>query len=172
MNTNHQVISKSLDNRLNIWNTVAGTGSVGSTSVTLNTPRGVFVDKNLNLYVADAFNNRIQKFPPGQVSGITIAGSGATGTISLSVPGGVMLDADGYLFIVDGWNHRIIGSGPNGFRCIAACSGGGSTSTQLSFPLTLSFDSYGNIYVADQYNHRIQKFLLAINSCGKYNHMS
>ncbi|CAF3807836.1 unnamed protein product [Rotaria sp. Silwood1] len=165
MNNDHQVISKSLNTRLNIWNTVAGTGIVGSTSVTLNTPRGIFVDVNLNLYVADAFNNRIQKFPPGQSNGTTIAGSGAIGTISLSVPGGVILDADGYLFIVDGWNHRIVGSGPNGFRCIAACSGSGSTSTQLAFPLTLSFDSYGNIYVADQYNHRIQKFLLSTNSC-------
>ncbi|CAF0859705.1 unnamed protein product [Rotaria sordida] len=165
MDDKHQVISKSLNTRLNIWNTVAGTGTVGSTSVTLNTPRGIFVDVNLNLYVADAFNNRIQKFSSGQSNGMTIAGSGATGTISLSVPGGVILDADGYLFIVDGWNHRIVGSGPYGFRCIAACSGGGSTSTQLSYPLTLSFDSYGNIYVADQYNHRIQKFLLSTNSC-------
>jgi hypothetical protein len=163
----HEIVSKSLNTRLNVWNTVAGTGSGGSTSIMLNNPRGIFVDIYLNLYVADSGNNRIQQFPSGQLNGTTVA----TGTITLNYPTSVILDANGYFFIVDCNNHRIIGSGPNGFQCIAACSGGGPTSSQLNNPLTLSFDSYGNIFVTDQNNNRIQKFLLASNSCSKYNHM-
>ncbi|CAF4197112.1 unnamed protein product [Adineta steineri] len=162
MSAHHQVISKSLDTRLNVWSIVAGTGTANSTSVTLNGPWGIFVDINLNLYVADTLNNRIQKFASGQLNGITLA----TGAITLFNPTSVILDADGYIFITDNDNHRLIGSGPNGFRCIAACSGSpGSGSSQLYYPHTMSFDTYGNIFVTDQFNSRVQKFLLLPNSC-------
>ncbi|CAF0861197.1 unnamed protein product [Adineta steineri] len=161
MYASNKIVSQSLDNSLNIWSIVAGTGTAGATSLTLNSPRGIFVDNNLNLYVADGANNRIQKFLSGQLNGTTIP----TGTIALSWPTAVVLDADGYLFIVDYTNSRLIGSGPYGFRCIAACSGQGSQSNQLYNPEMLSFDSYGNIFVTDYNNNRIQKFLLITNSC-------
>ncbi|CAF4235292.1 unnamed protein product, partial [Adineta steineri] len=162
MGAYHQVVSKSLDTRLNVWSIVAGTGTAGSTSVTLNYPYGIFVDINLNLYVADTYNNRIQKFASGQLNGTTIA----TGAIVLAGPTSVIFDADGYIFITDCFNQRLIGSGPNGFRCIAACSGSaGSSSSQLFYPHTMSFDSYGDIFVVDQSNNRVQKFLLLPNSC-------
>ncbi|CAF0860523.1 unnamed protein product [Adineta steineri] len=161
MYASHKIISQSLNNSVNIWNLVAGTGTAAKTPPTLYNPRGIFVDNNLNLYVADSTNDRIQIFPSGQLNGTTIS----TGTIIINNPTAVVLDADGYVFIVDSSNHRLIGSNANGFRCIAACSGQGSQSYQLSNPLTLSFDSYGNIFVTDQTNSRIQKFLLITNSC-------
>ncbi|CAF2792673.1 unnamed protein product [Rotaria sp. Silwood2] len=157
----HQVVTKSLNSDSSMWIVAAGTDCSGSTSNTLNNPRGIFVDAELNLYVADCGNDRIQQFPSGQVTGITVAGSTATGTITLNCPSGVVLDGDGYFFIVDSYNHRIVGSGPNGFRCIVGCSAvAGSTSSQLSSPSDLKFDSYGNIFVTDQNNNRIQKFIL------------
>jgi len=171
MYNSHQIISKSLNTRLTVWSIIAGTGTAGTTPTTLYYPRGVFVDINLNLYVADYSNSRIQKFPSGQLNGTTVAGTGATGTIALDGPTAVILDADGYLFITDTWYHRLVGSDVNGFRCIAACSGQGSSFTQLSWPAGLSFDSYGNIFVADWGNSRIQKFFLANNSCGKNKYM-
>ncbi|CAF4269728.1 unnamed protein product, partial [Adineta steineri] len=144
------------------WNTVAGTGTAGATSTTLNLPCDIFVDNNLNLYVADTANNRIQKFASGQINGTTVP----TGTITLSKPTGVILDVDGYLFIVDQGNYRLIGSGPYGYRCIAACSGSyGSSSTQLNGPYSIRFDSYGNIFISDLFNNRIQKFFLVTNGC-------
>jgi len=165
----HQVLKKAINDDANTSIVIAGIGRSGSTSNMLNGPRGIFVDANFNLYVADCQNNRIQKFQSGQLNGVTIAGSGGTGTITLACPSGVVLDFDGYLFITDYYNNRIIGSGPNGFRCIAGCSGGsGSGSDQLSNPTSLSFDSYGNLFVADMANNRIQKFILATNSCGKF----
>ncbi|CAF1590599.1 unnamed protein product, partial [Adineta steineri] len=54
--SSNKVISQSLNTHLNIWNTVAGTGTAGSTPSTLNAPCDIFVDNNLNLYVADNFN--------------------------------------------------------------------------------------------------------------------
>jgi DNA-binding beta-propeller fold protein YncE len=161
----HQVVMKSRNNSTNTSTIVAGTGCPGLISNMLFNPYGIFVDIDLNLYVADYNNNRIQLFSGGQLSGTTIAGNGVS--ISLAYPTGITLDADGYLFIVDNSNNRIVGSGPNGFRCLVGCSGGGPASDELWGPQTLSFDSYGNMFVIDVGNDRIQKFLLATNSCGK-----
>jgi hypothetical protein len=167
----YRVVTKSLNSNSNTLNTVAGTGSAGNTVYMLNLPYGIFVDINLDLYVADSNNNRIQLFQSGQLNGTTVAGNGSLSiTITLKGPTGVVLDADGYLFIVDKSNNRIVGSGPNGFRCLVGCSGlAGSTSSKLSSPYTVSFDSFGNMFVADWGNSRIEKFYLMTNSCSKCN---
>jgi hypothetical protein len=170
MDAPHQVIKKSfnLTDQSSVVRIVAGNGTNASTPYTLSDPRGIFVDENLNLYVADAANHRIQLFLADQLNATTIAGAGALGTVALDYPMGVVLDADGYLFIVDTNNHRIVAAGPNGFRCIIGCSGSsGSASNQLLSPWSFSFDSYGNLFVADSGNSRIQKFILVTNSCGK-----
>ena len=170
MNLNNQVVMKSLNFDSNAVTVVAGTGSAGSASNTLNYPNGIFIDINVDLYVADYSNNRIQMFPAGQLNAITVAGNGLpNSTIILSGPTAVTLDANGYLFISDHLHHRIVRSGVNGLECMVGCSGtNGSQSDQLTNPMSLSFDSYGNLFVADYWNNRIQKFLLMTNSCGKY----
>jgi hypothetical protein len=40
----------------------------------LKEPKGIFVDIQFRLYVADFTNNRIQCFQPGQVNAKTVAG--------------------------------------------------------------------------------------------------
>jgi hypothetical protein len=163
--TIHQVAMTSLNSNSSLWIVAAGTDCSGSTSNQLDNPRGIFVDTNLNLYVADCGNDRVQKFLSGQLNAITVAGGSATGTITLNCPSGVILDGNGYLFISDSNNHRIVGSGSNGFRCIVGCSTvSGSSASQLSYPSDLKFDSYGNIYVTDEGNSRIQKFILIPNT--------
>ena len=170
MGSRHQVVTKSLDSVSDALTIVAGTGSIGSASNMLYKPRGIFVDTNFDLYVADCYNNRIQLFRSGQLLGITVAGQGsANTTIALTLPSDVVVDADKYLFIVDLGNNRIVRSGPNGFYCLVACNGNGSASNQLSFPWSLSFDSYGNMFVSDQLNNRIQQFMLMTNVCSKFN---
>ena len=169
LSDNHQVIRKSLNNSFNQVKIVAGTGVSGSTSFMLNWPHGIFVDTNLDLYVADRSNHRIQLFPFGRSDAITIAGNGSSpSTIDLNNPTAVILDANKYVFIVDHWSHRIVGSGPNGFRCLVGCNGSGSTANQLYNPRGISFDTYGNIFVVDTGNNRIQKFALITNSCSKF----
>ncbi|CAF0838920.1 unnamed protein product [Adineta steineri] len=163
----HKVIKYSVNGSANPATTIAGTGNAGLSSNMLYGPRGIFVDRNLSLYVADCNNNRIQFFYFDQSSGVTIVNSTEViGTTSLNYPSGITLDADGYLYITDCNNHRIVASGPNGFYCVVGCSGSGSTSYQLNQPSTLSFDSYGNLFVVDTNNERIQKFLLTTNLSG------
>ena len=165
----HQVLRKSLSDPASAPVIIAGTGCQGSASNMLSTPNGIFVTENLDLYVADWGNDRIQLFRSGELNGTTVAGSGSTGTISLWGPTDVALDADGYLFIVDKKNNRIVGSGPFGFRCLVGCRGfRGALSYQLNSPQSMRFDTGGNIFVTDQYNNRIQKFMLLNNPSGEW----
>ena len=166
----HKVVRKSLNDKLDPIQIIAGTGNAGSTSNMLSTPNGIFVDTNLDLYVADHMNNRIQLFHGGQLNGITVAGSGSLNiTIMLNRPTGIVLDGNGYLFIVDYWNNRIVRNDPNGFYCLFGCNGCGSAADLLHRPRSMAFDSFGNIYVVDDANYRIQKFHLISNSCSKLN---
>ena len=165
----HKVIKRSLNSSDNQLTAVAGTDCAGYQSHKLYYPRGIFVDIKFDLYVADTGNHRIQRFQPGQLNGITLAGSETPGTIQLRFPSAVMLDSDGYIFILDTNNFRIVGSGPFGFWCVIGCTGvSGSASNQLSYSQSMAFDSYGNIYVCDRNNQRIQKFLLSFNYCSKW----
>ncbi|CAF0825500.1 unnamed protein product [Adineta steineri] len=166
MNIRWQVVKRSLNDPVMASNRVAaGTGFQGSASNQLDGPRGIFVDVNLDLYVADFNNNRVQLFQAGESNGITVAGNTSLNpTITLRGPSGIILDTEKYLFIVDQFNHRIVGSGLNGFRCLVGCYGYGSQSNQLFRPASFSFDPYGNMFVIDTENHRIQKFLLMKDS--------
>jgi hypothetical protein len=164
----HRVMKHSLLADGNISTTVAGTGIGGSSSNELDNPHGIFVDINLDLYVADCGNNRVQLFKFGQINGTTVAGNiGALG-ITLNCPTAVYLDADKNLFIVDQGNNRIIRSNSNRFECVVGCSGvSGVASNQLNKPNTAAFDQYGNIFVVDTFNYRIQKFIFMSNASGK-----
>ncbi|CAF1640911.1 unnamed protein product, partial [Adineta ricciae] len=137
----HSVIKKNLNSPSTDEIVVAGINVRGSASNQLDSPAGIFVDVNFDLFVADYKNDRIQLFPFGQSNGITVAGwRSVYSTIELNGPSGITLDAAKYLFIVDSFNKRIVGEGPYGFRCIIECYGCG-------FPFSMSFDSFGNIFV-------------------------
>jgi hypothetical protein len=172
MSEHHRVVKRSLNDFVMTTVIVAGTGIKGSASNELSGPRGIFVDVNLDLYVADCNNHRIQLFQPEELNGTTVAGKESSyPTIILNCPSGISLDASKYLFIVDFDNHRIVGSGPNGFRCLVGCYGRGSQSNQLNNPFSFSFDRSGNMFVSDPSNNRIQKFIYLEKSCGKLNKM-
>ncbi|MDD9998867.1 MAG: hypothetical protein OXQ89_14085 [Rhodospirillaceae bacterium] len=105
-----------------IMDTVAGTGSAGfggdggpATEAALNRPSGVAVDAAGRVYVADAGNNRVRRFVPGEIIE-TIAGTGSAGfggdggpaeLAQLDDPFGVAVDAGGNVFVADADNHRI-----------------------------------------------------------------
>ena len=157
----HQVVTKSMSSVSDALTIVAGTGCSGSNQMQLDQAHGIFVDTNLDLYVADSANHRVQLFRSGELNGITMAGSGSINvTITLNYPSGIVLDGDTYLFIVDHDNNRIVRSSSNGFQCIVGCYGSGSASNQLSGASMMAFDSHGNIFVVDRWNSRIQKFIL------------
>ncbi|CAF1461160.1 unnamed protein product [Adineta steineri] len=165
-----QVVKRSFNDDVMASNRVAaGTGIRGSALDQLNGPMGIFVDINLDLYVADCENHQVQLFQLGNSNGITVAGrKSLKPTVTLSSPIGVILDAEKYLFIVELGYDRIVGSNVNGFRCLVGCYRSGSQSNQLSNPVRFSFDRSGNMFVTDMRNSRIQKFQYFADSCGKF----
>jgi len=137
----------------------------------LNNPDGVAVDRTGNLFIADAFNNRVRKVSP---SGIitTLAGGGTSPgdegpavNASLAQPHGLAVDAAGNLFIAEYQGHRIrkvsasgvittvAGTGKAGF----SGDGGPATSAQLSSPWAVAVDGGGNLFIADHGNVRVRK---------------
>ena len=164
LTSQHRVTKTSLSVTTSTTRVAAGTGTPGSGPSTLDSPRGIFVHTNLDLYVADCRNDRIQLFRSGQLSGTTVVDSNV-----IQCPSSVVLDGDGYLYITSSDEDRIIRYALNVSECIFGCgNGGGSSPNQLSDPRGMSFDTSGNILVADTGNGRIQKILLRSSSCGEY----
>ncbi len=147
--------------------TVAG-GNYQGTAANQISPYGVYVDAIGNIYVADAFNHRIQKFPSGSTSatnGTTVAGGNGAGSAAnqLNYPTGVFVDSLGNIYVADEFNNRIqkfpagSTSATNGIT-VAGGNGNGSNGDQLSNPRSVYVDRLGNIYIADEQNNRVQKW--------------
>src|SRR6266850_1646511 len=165
-----------------ILTTVAGNGSPtfagdggAATSASFNSPAGVALDANGNLYIADYRNQRIRKVAAATGIITTVAGNGtatfagdggAATSASLSGPYGVALDASGNLYIADYLNPRIrkVAAATGIITTVAgdgvfafAGDGGAATSASLSSPTGVALDASGNLYIADYGNQRIRK---------------
>ena len=144
----------------------AGTGSAGSSPALLSSPRGIFVDDTLTLYIADTNNHRIQRWTNNACTGVIVAGTGIAGSglDQLNTPVAVVVDTNNYMYITDQGNNRILRWAVGGCtgECIAACSNSGARNTpdRLWFARSLGFDSQGSLYVGDGGNNRVQKFAM------------
>ena len=86
-----------------------------ATAAAINTPHGVAIDGSDNLFIADTYNNRIQKVSTTDIIS-TIAGTGTGGyngdgiaatAANLHTPYGIASDASGNIYIADYFNNRI-----------------------------------------------------------------
>lgn len=161
--------------------TIAGVSTVGfsgdggkAINAMLNGPSGVVFDDKGNLFIADAYNNRVRKIAP---SGIitTIAGTGVSGfsgengpaiSASFRSPYGLLFDKAGGLYVSDCWNFCIRNIDSNGLiKTIAGqgevqgdnANGQAAPSALLGVVCGLAFDKYGHLYVGDSYNNRVYK---------------
>ncbi len=171
----------------NIIITIAGLGTAGysgddgeATNAKLNVPDRLFLDRFENLYIADAFNNRIRKVD--LISGIisTVCGNdtaefsgdgGPASSSQLYVPQGIITDTIDNKYIVDAGNNRIrfiniftnvistiAGSGPSGIGVVGDLGDGGpATNAQISNPSGLCIDKFFNLYISDYGNNKIRK---------------
>jgi sugar lactone lactonase YvrE len=170
-----------------VVSTIAGTALIGSSddgtngSAQFNSPSGITVDANGNLYVADSGNNTIRKVTPMGTNWVvtTIAGTngingnGSTdGTNSVARfygPSGITMDTLGNLYVADSANNTIRKVAPVGTNWVVTTIAGtaGSTGTSsadgtngsalFNSPYRITVDTSGNLYVADTYNHTIRK---------------
>jgi len=147
--------------------TLAGSGKVGSangtgTAATFNGPRGVAVDINKNVYVADANNNLIRKIDSTGVV-TTFAGTGSKGnasgsatTASFYYPSGVALDAAGNLYVADALNNLVRKIAADGTVSSLAGSGNLSITSPFNAPVSVAVNTAGNVFVANEYGNIVQ----------------
>jgi len=109
-----------------------------------------------NVYVADTWNDRIQKFTSDGVF-ITKWGKEGSGDGEFRWPAGVAVDASGNVYVADTKNHRIQKFTSDGIF-IAKWGSKGTGKGEFFHPTGVAVDASGNAYVADSGNHRIQKF--------------
>ena len=162
-----------------IITTIAGIGSGGfsgdggpATTAQLQNPQGLAIDASGNLFIADAFNNRVREVSTAGIIS-TVAGTGTAGfsgdggpaaNAQLSAPVGLALDPSGNLLIADTGNNRVRKVSANGTITTLAGNGvpgfagdlGAAASAQLSSPYGLSVDASGNVFIADSANSRIR----------------
>lgn len=177
---NHRI--RRIDAGTGFIDTVAGTGTAGfsgdggpATVAQFDTPQGIAVATNGDLYVGDHRNHRIRRIDGTTGTITTIAGTGVLGfsgdggdatSAQLHFPSTVSLDARQGLIVTDYWNHRIrridlvsgiietvAGSDTRGF----GGDGGPATNAHLDLPTTAIADVAGNLYIADWANLRIRR---------------
>jgi sugar lactone lactonase YvrE len=141
--------------------TVAGGNGFGTANNQLYSASGVAVDAAGNVYVADQFNARVQKWAPGATTGVLVAGGNGQGSAAnqLDHPTYIQLDASGNIYIADQKNNRIQKWAPGATTGTTVAGGTqGTGATQLNQPQGIYLDAAGNLYIADTGNHRIQKW--------------
>ena len=127
-------------------------------------PRGITVDKDGNVYVADSGNNRIQKFD-GAGNFLKKWGIEGAGDGQFKGPYGITVDKDRNVYVADAGNNRIQEfDGAGNFLKKWGIEGAGDG--QFDRPYGITVDKDGNVYVAGTGNHRIQKRSSVIGSIG------
>ncbi len=132
-----------------------------------NSPRGIAIDADGNIYVADSGNDRIRKITAnGDVT--TLAGGtegladGTGANAQFNGAGGVAIDLQGNVYVADGGNHRIRKITPSGEVTTLAGStkgfaDGNGTNAQFNAPEGIAVDKDGNVYVTDKGNQKVRK---------------
>ncbi len=124
---------------------------------TFNEPWGIAVDAQGNVYVADTWNHRIQKFDP-QGKFLLQWGTGglsSEGNERFWGPRGIAIAPDGNVYVTDTGNRRVAVFDPQGKFLFAFSQGGAET---LNEPVGIAIDAQGQVFVADTWNMRVVIF--------------
>ncbi len=120
-------------------------GTLGNGMGQFNHPVSVALDKLGNLYVADMYNHRIQKFNSnGQY--LTQWGTFGAGQRQFSSPSAITVDSRGNVYVADSNNYRIQMFDSNG-TYLTQWGSLGAGDGQFFFPSSVSVDSNGNVFV-------------------------
>ncbi|CAF4248010.1 unnamed protein product [Adineta steineri] len=165
---NHQVMKWAV-NATSVTVIAGVTGISGSDNQHLNKPYGLYLDEsNSYLYIADYYNNRIQKYRVDIPSnGTTVAGGNGAGTArnQLNGPYDVCVSKKtGDIYVADKKNHRIqrwsVGA-TSGVTIVGTTGVSGINATQLNGASDVVLDMNETfLYVSDIDNHRVQQYQL------------
>ncbi len=154
----------------------------------LNSPGGLAIGPNGDLFVADTGNNRVLEFPNGATTGaaaIRVYGQTSFTTAALpttvsaetlSAPQGLVVDGSYNLYVADLGANRVVvypstnsapQSGLPASLVLGQAGFGSSTgaggATGLKLPFDVALDSGGNIFVSDAENNRVVVYPSLVN---------
>lgn len=142
---------------VNSWGGRTSDGQESPTPGTFNEPWGVAVDPQGNLYVADTWNHRVQKFDS---TGRFLLEWGQAGQLSdgpdrLWGPRGIAVNPDGRVYITDTGNKRVAVFDTSGKFLFEF---GAEGDDRLDEPVGIAVGADGRVYVADTWNLRVAVF--------------
>jgi DNA-binding beta-propeller fold protein YncE len=126
-------------------------GGPGTDEGQFDSPKGMCVDGNGNILVADTGNGRVEKFSPIGTF-LSIIGAKGSGRGRLADPNGIAIDRSGNIYVAEiGSNSRVLKLGPDG-TFVAEWAPG------LYGPRRIAIGPDDSIYVDDSGRNRIVKF--------------
>ena len=153
----------------------AGIGS-GQGDGQLFGPLGIATDSSDNVYVADYYNDRIEKFSSGGAF-LTKWGSSGSGAAQFFGPANLATDSSNNVYVTDFNNARIekfssggafmstwgwgVQDGASAYEiCTSSCQAGiqGSGDGQFYYPTGIAIDSTDGVYVSEFVNNRVDEF--------------
>ncbi len=179
-----QRVVRRLNGATGIIDTIAGNGAVyfcGESSLPrdacIDSPGGIAVESNGDVYIADSGNRRVRKYFAATGLLATIAGRSGpyefqgNGGPALDVVfpdqiGGLALDDAGNLYIAGTYGYRIYridrltgiltsiaGTGASGFTG----DGGPATAAKIGWTRNVAVDPAGNVYFSEQTANRVRR---------------
>ncbi len=125
-----------------------------------SSPWALDLDAQHRLYVADTYNNRVQRYDSLLQQWTVYGGPRGTGTNQFDTPSGIAVDKNENVFVADQGNHRIQKLGVAKTNWVSIGTSplvAGSALGQFNAPSDVAVDSALNLYVADTWNNRVQK---------------
>lgn len=163
----------------------ANSGSTTPSASSLDTPRGLAVNSDGDLFVADSGNNRVLRFrrpfdqngkPQANLvlgqSAFFTKGSAFINAGTTNSPSDVEVGPDGRIYVADTANNRVLEFAPGSTNGVGAVRVFGQPDTvtgalagqvsagSLNAPAGVGVDASGILYVADTGNHRVLLFPL------------
>ncbi len=151
----------------------------------LNNPRGLAADCEGNVFISDAWNNRVRMVDAAGII-TTYAGNGFSGYFGDGLPGGsaslfgpwgITLDGCGNLYICDYDNYRVrkvdtnryittfAGIGTRGYTG----DGGPATASEIYLPSSLAITPGGTVVIADNGNSVVRGMSFSTFSSRSFN---
>ncbi len=144
---------------IKVWGKFGDISTGDAPPGTFYEPWGIAVDSDNNVYVADTWNHRIQKF---DANGNFITQWGTFGQAENSSafwgPRDILVDSQDRIFVTDTGNKRIVIFDKDG-NFLSSFGTAGLLAGEFDEPVGIALDGNGRAFVADTWNQRIQRFV-------------